>query len=130
MNDINTRDDVFLLVDSFYKKIRQDELLGPIFNNQIKDWDSHLQRLTDFWETNLFATQSFKGNPFFKHQQVDANNNYQISAYHFGIWLQYWFETINELFAGYKAELAKHRARKMGTFMNLNLAENKPKVPN
>tara|TARA_R110002073_G_scaffold139232_2_gene289250 strand:- start:29320 stop:29718 length:399 start_codon:yes stop_codon:yes gene_type:complete len=127
---INTRDDVFLLVDTFYRKIRKDELLGPIFNNQISDWDAHLQRLTDFWETNLFATQSFKGNPFLKHQLVDAKNNYEIGAFHFGIWLQYWFATVDALFVGDRAELAKHRARKMGTFMHLNMAEKKPKITN
>ena len=51
---IHTREDVSLLVRTFYAKVRKDELLGPIFNGIIKDWETHLELLTDFWETNLF----------------------------------------------------------------------------
>ena len=48
-NDIKTREDVFLLVSSFYVKVRTDDVLGPFFNEAIKDWDAHLERLTIFW---------------------------------------------------------------------------------
>jgi len=127
LKDISNRNDISVLVTTFYSKIRKDEELGPIFNKQIHDWDSHLSRLTDFWETNLMAVRSFKGNPLLKHKIVDAKNNYTIENYHFGIWLRYWITTINELFSGEKAEIAKNRARKMGTFMYFKLFENKPK---
>ena len=59
--EIENRADVFFLVDTFYTKIRADDLLGPIFNGVIDDWPSHLERLTDFWETNLFFVNKFKG---------------------------------------------------------------------
>ena len=62
------------LVDTFYTKIRADDLLGPIFNDVIDDWPAYLVRLTDFWETNLFFVNKFKGNPVRKHQEVDAKN--------------------------------------------------------
>ena len=58
--DIETRDDVFLLVSNFYKKVRTDDALGPFFNETIKDWDTHLQRLTTFWETSLFMTKKLE----------------------------------------------------------------------
>jgi len=119
--DIKTRDDVFLLVSSFYKKVRKNDLLGPFFNGKIKDWDEHLERLTTFWESSLFLKTKYYGNPLEAHVKVDKENNQSITELHFGIWLNLWFETIEELFEGETAEIAKRRARKMGTFLYLNI---------
>ena len=54
VKQLENRNDVAQLVRAFYAKIRQDELLGPIFNESIQDWEPHLEKLTDFWEGNLF----------------------------------------------------------------------------
>ena len=61
MNTISTRKDISVLVHAFYGKIREDELLGPIFNGHISEeqWPVHLEKLTDFWETNLFGIPKF-----------------------------------------------------------------------
>ncbi|MCB0445349.1 MAG: group III truncated hemoglobin [Gelidibacter sp.] len=124
-NDIQNRDDVFLLVSSFYNKVRADNVLGPFFNKVIKDWDAHIERLTTFWETSLFMTKKLEhryyGNPLQVHINVDQENNHAITELHFGLWLNLWFQTIDELFAGEYADNAKNRARKMGTFMYLNI---------
>lgn len=126
-NDINTREDVHLLVASFYKKVRADNILGPFFNDVIKDWDAHLERLTTFWETSLFMTRKlehkYHGDPLEAHVKVDKENNNSITELHFGLWLNLWFETIEELFKGDNAENAKRRARKMGTFLYLKIFE-------
>ena len=53
--DIVDRRDVAIIVHAFYTKVRADELLGPIFNKIITDWDEHLERLIDFWEMSLFG---------------------------------------------------------------------------
>ena len=125
--DINTREDVFLLVSLFYKKVRKDMVLGPFFNDVIKDWDAHLQRLTTFWESSLFMTRKlehkYKGDPLEAHIKVDKENNNTINELHFGLWLNLWFETIDELFEGEYANNAKRRARKMGTFLYLKIFE-------
>mgnify|MGYP005855441897 CR=1 FL=1 len=77
--DIQNRDDVFLLVNKFYAKVRKNELLGPIFNKSINDWDVHLQHLTTFWESSLFMTRKlehhYKGNPLEVHVKVDREND-------------------------------------------------------
>lgn len=126
-NDLKTRDDVYLLVSSFYIKVRADEVLGPFFNDVIKDWDAHLDRLTTFWESSLFMTrrleQRYKGDPLEVHVKVDKENNHSITELHFGLWLNLWFQTIDELFEGENAENAKRRARKMGTFLYLKIFE-------
>ncbi|MBU2913159.1 group III truncated hemoglobin [Reichenbachiella agariperforans] len=119
--DISTRSDLELLVNTFYGKVRQHEMLGPIFNGVIHDWPEHLAKLADFWETNLFYVQKFKGNPMRAHLEVDEKYDHSISQDHFGHWLQLWFETLDALFEGEKAILAKERARNVAhiTFMRL-----------
>lgn len=119
--DIKTRDDVFLLVSSFYAKVRKDAVLGPFFNRVITDWDAHIDRLTNFWESSLFLKTKYLGNPLEVHVRVDQENNNSITELHFGLWLNLWFQTIDELFEGDYAENAKQRARKMGTFLYLNI---------
>ncbi|MCA0430343.1 MAG: group III truncated hemoglobin [Bacteroidetes bacterium] len=126
--EIVYRKDVEHLVNTFYSKIRTDELLGPIFNNQIPEnnWPAHLQNLADFWETNLFGTPKFKGNPTQAHVNVDKKINHTISQVHFGKWLQLWFETIDENFSGDNAQRAKNSARKMSTGQFMAIWINRP----
>ena len=121
--EIVTREDVYNLVSTFYSKVRKDDLLAPIFNKHITDWPAHLEHLTDFWETNLFFKNKFKGNPLYKHKVVDAAENNTINEHHFGAWLNLWFQTIDDLFTGEKATIAKNRARNMGTFFHLKIFE-------
>ena len=121
--DINTREDVFLLVSGFSKKVRQNPEIGHFFNEAIQDWDAHLDKLTDFWESNLFFKALYKGNPQKVHVKVDQENRQEISSYHFGIWLNLWFETIDELFEGELANRAKNNARKMSSHLYLKIFE-------
>jgi len=128
MKPIKNREDIQLLVNTFYSKIRKDELLGPIFNSHISEnqWPHHLIKLIDFWETNLFGVRKFKGSPTQKHLKVDENLDYRIDALHFGKWLNLWVETINELFTGERADKAIYMARKMATGQYLTLWNQKP----
>jgi hemoglobin len=123
MNQIENRKDV----NSFYAKIRLDEMLGPIFNNHIPEnqWAAHLDKLTDFWETNLFGIAKFKGNPTQKHINVDKNLNNGIEQKHFGKWLELWFDTIDEMFSGENADKAKNTARKMASGQFLAIWHNR-----
>ena len=128
LNDIQNREDVNTLVNTFYASIRKDDFLGPIFNKMIpeENWESHLIKLTDFWETNLFNVMKFKGNPMEAHQRTDKAHNHTIEQEHFIYWLDLWFKTVDSLFNGEKAELAKERARRMSTHLFVNVWRNKP----
>ncbi|GAB5400017.1 MAG: truncated hemoglobin Ctb [Aureisphaera sp.] len=128
MKEIKEREDVLLLVRTFYGKVRKDDLLGPIFNSAIEDWETHFERLTDFWQTNLFFEKKYKGDPMQKHIEVDVANNHSINEMHFGVWLNLWFQTIDELFEGEVATIAKNRARNMGTFIHLKIFEARAKT--
>ncbi|WP_411895688.1 group III truncated hemoglobin [Winogradskyella sp. A2] len=121
--DIRNREDIHLLVTEFYIKVRADNTLGPFFNDTISDWDAHLDHLTTFWESSLFLKTKFTGDPLKAHIKVDEDHNNSITELHFGIWLNYWSQTIDELFEGDYANNAKRRARKMGTFIYLKIFE-------
>lgn len=125
--DIENRADIAILVRQFYDKIRADEEISPYFNELILDWNSHLEKLTDFWETNLFTIRKYKGNPIEVHNKVDEHFQGQINPNEFGIWLNYWFQTLDSLFEGENVEILKRRARKMGSFLYLNMFKNRSK---
>ena len=118
---IDSREDVSLLVHTFYAKIRKDTEIGHFFNEVITDWDEHLEKLTDFWEMNLFGGKNFTGNPIEAHNRVDKKFDGVISTHEFGIWLNHWFATIDELFEGENAAILKRRARKMSTMLFMNM---------
>ena len=124
---IENRTDVSFLVHQFYAKIRADQEIGFYFNEMISDWDTHLEKLTDFWETNLFAVRKYKGNPHAVHNEVDAHFDEKITPNEFGIWLNHWFQTIDEHFEGENAETLKRRARKMSTFLYMSMFQHRQK---
>lgn len=123
--DIQNREDVFLLVSSFYSKVRKDEQIGHFFNEMITDWPAHLEKLTDFWETNLFMVSKFRGNPMRTHKEVDQRFNHSVRQEDFGQWLNMWFETIDELFEGERANIAKNRARNMASNLFMNMYQSR-----
>lgn len=126
--NITTREDVNLLVTSFYDKIRQDNLLGPIFNGIIKDWNTHLEHLTDFWCSQLFIERSYHGNPITAHRKVDAYMNHTLNEMHFGVWLNLWIQTLDELFEGDNVFILKNRARKMASFIHIDIFKHRSDI--
>lgn len=121
--DIENRAHVRILVETFYSKIRVHDDLGPIFNSLITDWEGHFELLTDFWETQLFLKRKYTGNPVTAHQDADRKTGNSITPEHFGLWLNLWFATIDELFEGETAWIAKNKAQKMSTMLYLKIYE-------
>lgn len=120
-HDIQSRQDVENLVRSFYGKVRQHPEIGPFFNETINDWSEHIEKLTNFWETNLFFIKAYKGNPLRAHISVDAQFGHSIEKAHFGNWLELWFSTVDDLYEGKNAHLAKERARNMANIMFIRI---------
>jgi hemoglobin len=82
------------LVDRFYARVRQDNLLGPVFNTAIGDhWPQHLATLTNFWTSVLLASGRYKGNPMMAHLAIP-----QMDQHHFSRWIELWTETTTEVF--------------------------------
>ncbi|MEM7660156.1 MAG: group III truncated hemoglobin [Bacteroidota bacterium] len=116
MQDIHQRADIELLVDRFYKKIKQDDLLGGIFHSVIQgDWAPHLNKMYRFWETVLLEARTYQGRPFAPHFHLP------IEDLHFERWLALFEGTVDELFAGEKAEEAKWRANRMAAMFRSKL---------
>ncbi|OIQ30471.1 MAG: globin [Bacteroidetes bacterium MedPE-SWsnd-G2] len=127
LKDIESREDVSELVHTFYEQVRNDAVLGPFFNETIKDWESHLEKLVSFWDSSLFLKSKYFGNPLEAHVNLDKAVNHTITEKHFGLWLNLWFKTIDDLFVGEHANMAKNRARKMSTFLFLKMFESRSK---
>ena len=125
---IDSREDVSFLVHAFYAKIRRDTEIGHFFIEVIHDWDEHLEKLTDFWDMNLFGSRNFTGNPIEAHNRVDEKFGGVISTLEFGIWLNHWFATIDEFFEGENADILKRRARKMSTMLFMNMFQSRKKI--
>lgn len=106
--ELANRADITVFVDTFYGRVREDNLLGDIFNGILKDrWPEHLLKMYDFWETVLFAASAYKGSPFPKHAKMP------VSKAHFDRWLHLFNTTLDDLFTGEKADEARWRGEKM-----------------
>jgi len=75
-------DEVVALVADFYSRIRDDEVLGPIFARHVRDWDRHLPKMVDFWSTALRRTGRYRGTPMPVHSALPG-----LDAAHFSRWL-------------------------------------------
>ena len=107
-HDISTLDDIKILVDTFYGKIRKNDLLAPIFNEKIEDrWPEHLEKMYTFWQTVLLKEHTYYGSPFVPHAHLPVDN------VHFNTWVGLFNETVDDLFEGNVAEEAKWRGLKM-----------------
>lgn len=114
--DIQTRTDIELLLNEFYKKVTADVTIGHFFTKVVQlNWEVHLPIIYDFWESVLFGTGSYKGNPILKH--IDLDQKEHLTTVHFDQWLHLWRTTIDEHFEGMKAEEAKQRAEIMAKLM-------------
>lgn len=103
--EIEGVDDVHLLVDAFYERVRHDELLAPVFNKGIQDWRSHTETMYDFWQALLLEHQTCSGS-FTKHIDLPITNR------HLDRWLTLFNQTVDEYFTGQMANEAKFRAIK------------------
>jgi hemoglobin len=79
-------------VETFYGKVRQDELIGPIFAERIADWPPHLARMKAFWRSVLHNSGEFAGNPMLKHIVIPG-----LEERHFARWLELFYATLREL---------------------------------
>lgn len=114
--DIVMLKDIELLVNSFYTKVRSDELLGPIFNGVIQDrWPDHLKKMYTFWQTVLLKEHTYFGSPFPPHIRLP------VQKVHFDRWLELFYETVDEHFDGEKTAEAKWRAGKMAEMFQMKI---------
>ena len=116
MSDIENRADCERLVRAFYGRALEDPIIGFLFTDVARlDLEAHVPRIASFWETILLGAGSYRGGAFAPHAALHAK--VPLREGHFARWLVLWRATVDEHFAGPRADLAKaHAQRVAGAF--------------
>ncbi len=126
-HDIDDRADCERLVRAFYGRALTDPIIGWIFTDVAHlDLEAHLPRIASFWETILLGGQSYSGGMFGVH--ANLNMRVPLRPGHFARWLALWSATVDELFAGERAELATSHARRVAAAFQRRLAGLEPET--
>ena len=119
-HDIRDRADCERLVRAFYGKALEDPIIGFIFTDVAQlDLEAHVPRITSFWQTVLLGEKTYAGGAFGPHAHL--HERVELKRGHFDRWLQLWFGTVDELFAGEKANLAKVHALRVASAFHTRL---------
>jgi hemoglobin len=111
-HDIETREDCERLVRAFYGRALSDPIIGWLFTDVAKlELEAHVPQITSFWETVLLGAQSYSGGAFRPHAELHMKA--RLRGGHFERWLALWGATVDELFEGERAELAKAHAQRV-----------------
>jgi len=120
--DIQSRSDIELLMATFYEKVRKDDTIGYIFNDIAKiNWEHHIPVICDFWETLLLNAVSYSKNAMAVHYAL--NRKIQLEEKHFQRWLQLFFDTVDDLFSGNTATMAKKKAKSIASLMQYKMTQ-------
>lgn len=117
MKDIETREDIELLLTRFYDVAMTDDEIGHHFAEL--DLITHLPIIVDFWEKVLFGKNIYFGNPLFVHQKLHEKS--PLTLEHFQRWVAIFSETVDANFEGETAENAKMRAKMIAHSLNERL---------
>ncbi|MBR9915580.1 MAG: group III truncated hemoglobin [Algicola sp.] len=115
-SDIESIEDIKILVDVFYEKVRSDDMLSPIFEDRINGkWQDHLEKMYRFWETVLLGMHSYVGSPFIPHANLPINER------HFQRWIFLFNQTLDQNFKGKYADKARWQGEKMAEMFKAKL---------
>lgn len=118
--DISSRADCERLVRAFYGRAMADPIIGWLFTDIAKlDLEAHIPRITSFWETILLGAHSYGGGAFAPH--VALHRRAPLNRGHFERWLYLWRMSVDELFQGETAELAKTHAERVAAAFHARL---------
>ena len=105
------------LLRHFYADVRQDPLIGPIFNAQIKDWKHHLEVIASFWETIIGGPSTYARPMPMKHLTL------RLREKDFERWLFLWQANcrtqLSSAVAKEMIELANHIAHRLRTILGI-----------
>ncbi|MFM2362997.1 MAG: hypothetical protein RLZZ316_1899 [Bacteroidota bacterium] len=123
-HDIQTAADIQLLVDSFYKQVLPDPLIGYIFADIAQlSWEKHIPIMYQFWGSILLGKGTYEGNPMSPHIALDKK--VKLEPAHFKRWLQLWEATVQEHFNGPVATDAIKRAKNIAALMQYKIEQNR-----
>ena len=118
--DIAGRPEIEKLVNAFYDRVRGDDLLGFIFDKEAQtNWETHLPKMYSFWETVLFRSGGYTGNPIAAHGSLLAQT--PMGREQFNRWLELFKATVDDLFNGEKADHIKNCAEDMANVIHARI---------
>ncbi len=121
MNDIQNQDDLYLLVDEFYKKLLSDNSISYIFTDVVKiKIEEHLPILVTFWSQTILGTGGYTNNLTDIH--LNINKIEPLTPELFKIWLNHFYTSVDENFVGQNAEKIKTQALNIATVMQIKIA--------
>lgn len=124
MPDIQTQNDLYLIVDEFYKKLLSDERISYIFTDVVKiKIEEHLPILVTFWSQGILGTGGYTKNLTQIH--LDINEKEYLSPELFTIWLTHFNNSVDQNFKGQKAEQIKTQALSIATVMQIKISQKK-----
>ncbi|ELR10608.1 hypothetical protein GMDG_08747 [Pseudogymnoascus destructans 20631-21] len=104
------------LVDAFYDRVRVDPLIGPVFDDRIRDWGPHLEQMRLFWSSVALMSGVYHGRPMPKHLPLP------VDARHFDRWLELFEATAAEICPPAAAAHFIERARRIAESLELGVA--------
>lgn len=104
------------LVATFYGRAREDELLGPIFNSAVHDWEHHIEQISAFWSSVILKTGGYDGRPMPPHLRLDLKNE------HFDRWLDIFEKTARDIYPEEAARIFIDRARRIADSFEMGIA--------
>lgn len=119
--DIADKEDIVLLVNSFYEKVKNDESISFFFSKVVPvNWENHLPVMYTFWENIFFHSGGYTGNPMQVHTEL--HTKHVLQKEHFEKWIALFNAAVDELFEGEKASQAKQRAYAIATVMQIKIS--------
>lgn len=119
-HDIENRDDIILLVNTFYNSVKKDKTIGYIFEEVANvNWDTHLPKMYSFWSSLLLGEHSYAGNPMTIHMELSKLT--AMTEKEFTAWLTLFTQTVDHLFTGNKATEAKERGANIARLMQYKI---------
>lgn len=119
--DIETPADVDRLIETFYTRVLSDPIIGFFFTDIAGiDLQKHLPVISAFWQLQLLGKLGYRGQTFAVHKTL--HERVALTEDHFHRWLYLFEGTIDELFAGPRADTAKQRAHTIARSMQQGLA--------
>ena len=122
--DIQSREDLFIIVNNFYVDLLKSKELSHFFE-AFRDeviLKHHLETLVDFWDNTLFYSGTYKKNAIKPHIDIHAEKG--IHSFHFDQWLSLFNKAVDTNFKGENANTIKSRALSIATVMRLKLKVN------
>ena len=106
--DVN-REQIEIVVASFYARIRQHRHLGPIFSNHVRNWPKHEAKIVDFWASAIRYERTYSGNPMAIH--LNASD---VEPSHFKVWLEVFDQTLEQHLGAPQKEQWSQLAHRIG----------------